>query len=380
MEQKNLTNREKIEISIKNIKIKNNKIFFIVTNTGTPNASTYEIYRHATTLKNEGYNIHMLTDTSDFKVPYWIEEELTNFKHESVENARLSVSPEDMLIIPETFSNVMEQTKNLPCIRVVLLQSMDYAVNSLTPAMDWSMFGIEKVITTNESLKEMFNTFYNKNFDIKIIKPIVPDYFFNGKETKSPVVSIIGRNPNEISKVVKLFYIKYPQFTWVTFDAMYTNSNPPKQLDRKGFAERLSQNFITLWVDRISSFGTVPLEAMASGSIPVGLIPDILPEYLLSEDSDDSINNYVGYWSENIYDLPIMLGKIITAYLDDSYDDEYYSNMKKVAQKYLSSEHEKDVNDVYGAILNERLQIFEKALKFEIENENKINEETNKSE
>ena len=118
---------------------------------------------------------------------------------------------------------------------------------------------------------------------------------------KRPVISIVGRNPNEISKIVKLFYSRSPQFGWVTFDSMITDSKPPSPLRRVDYAERLKKNFATVWVDRISTFGTVPLEAMKAGSIPIGLLPDITPEYLLDEKGEFICE--INDWGQVIVDL-----------------------------------------------------------------------------
>ena len=83
----------------------------------------------------------------------------------------------------------------------------------------------------------------------------IPNYFNDDTDIpKRPVISVIGRNPNEIAKVIKLFYAKYPQFQWVTFDPMMTESKPPSPLRRVDFADRLRKNFASLWIDRISTF------------------------------------------------------------------------------------------------------------------------------
>ena len=250
-----------------------------------PAASVYEIYFHAKTLKNMGYNVTMLTDVVDYEIPSWIEPELTDIPHEPMESAKLTVGTQDVIIIPEIFSNVMEQTKNLPCIRIGLLQSVDYMLNGLLPATDWTSFGIQEVITTSEEVENLLKEYYgNDKFNVSVSAPAIPDYFKNDDNIKRPVISIVGRNPNEISKIVKLFYTRYPQYGWVTFDSMITDSKPPSPLRRIDYAERLKKNFATVWVDRISTFGTVPLEAMKAGSIPIGLMPDITPAYLLDEE------------------------------------------------------------------------------------------------
>ena len=144
---------DNIKSALSSLENKDNRFLFFVVGSPNPAASMYEVYNHATIVKNMGYNVSILTDSPEYEVPTWIESELTDFKHESITDIKLTVGPADVLVIPEIFSNVMEQTKHLPCMRVGLLQSMDYMVNALIPATDWSSFGIKNVITTSNTLK-----------------------------------------------------------------------------------------------------------------------------------------------------------------------------------------------------------------------------------
>lgn len=353
---------EKLKIALNGIKNKESKFLFFTTSTSNPAASIYEIYRHATVVKNLGYDVRILTDSIDYEVPNWIESELTDFPHESMEKIKLSVSAKDVVVIPEIFSNVMEQTKNLPCIRIGLLQSFDYMLNSLLPATDWNSFGINNIITTSKEVENLIEEFYGKNvFNVKKTSPAIPEYFRYDGELKRPVISIVGRNANEISKVVKLFYAKYPQYGWVTFDSMITDSKPPSPLTRIEYAERMKKNFAVVWIDRISTFGTVPLEAMKAKTIPIGLMPDIVPEYLLDEEGE--FTEKCGAWTKDIYTIPILIGEIITKFLDDTINEDYFNVMSSIADKYDVEKSNLEIGSTYESFLNERYSIIEKAIK-----------------
>ena len=353
-----------IKTAIKKFKNKDNKFLFPVAKTTNPAASIYEIYFHAYVAKKMGYKVVMLTDGDDYEKPYWIEDELVNIEHMSMSNNKLKVGPQDILVIPEIYSNVMEQTKNLPCIRIGLLQSIDYMVNSLVPATDWSSFGIKNIITTSENLKNFIIEFYGKQYNIKTYNVGIPSYFKYNGESKIPTITVVGRNPNEISKLIKLFYSKYPQFSWVTFDTMITDSKPPRALTRKEYAERLRKNFAAVWVDRISSFGTLPLEAMRSNTIPIALVPDVTPEYIIDKD-ENGVTNYIensGVWTNDFYALPILIGDTITKFLDDSISDEVYDKMQKIAEPYTQERSESQLIEIYESFINERIDMLEKAL------------------
>lgn len=354
---------EKVKAALAKIKNKESRFLFFAPKIHNPAASVYEIYFHATTVKKLGYSVTILTDASDYEIPDWIEKELTDLPHESMEKAKLTVGNQDVIVIPEIFSNVMEQTKNLPCIRVGLLQSFDYMLNGLLPGTDWNKdFGVKDIITTSNEVKTLVEEFYGKRtFNIKTYDIGIPEYFTkSADEIKRPVISIVGRNPNEISKVVKLFYTRYPQYSWVTFDSMFTDSKPPRPMRRVDYAERLKKNFAAVWVDRISSFGTFPLECMKAGTIPVGLVPDITPQYLIDENNQFIENS--GIWTRDIYALPVLIGDAITRFLDDRIGEKVEETMKSISSKYSVENSEKQLSEIYTSLLEERARILSNAI------------------
>lgn len=356
---------EKVKRSLDNVLTKKSKVLFCVQESNAPAVSIYEVYFQATVVKNLGYDVKILTEKGDYVKPTWIEPELMNFEFYSMDKTNLTVSADDILVIPEIFSNVMEQTKSLPCLRVGFLQSIDYMVNSLIPGVDWSGFGIHKIITTSESMKTLVEDYYGKGkFDIKVYNVGLPKYFYRSNEPQKPVVSIVGRNANEVSKVVKLFYARYPQYNWITFDTMVTQSKPPQSLRRVDFADRLRKNFAAVWIDRIASWGTFPLECMASGTIPIAIKPDLTPEYLLTVNAEGKKEYAVnsGVWTDDLYTLPILIGDVVTKFLDDSIGDEIYTSMQNIASKYTQEAASKQIEEIFTTLFYERSQLFEKAI------------------
>lgn len=357
---------QKIRLSLDNIVNKKSKFLFVVPESPNPVASIYEIYFHATVVKNMGYEVIMMVEKGDYAIPTWIEKELTNLKHIPMSDSKITVGPEDIMVIPEVYSNIMEQTKKLPCLRVGFLQSVDYMLNSLIPGTDWSSFGIRDIITTSQTLKEWINIFYGKEkFNINTYNVGIPEYFERSSTPQKPVISIIGRNANEVSKFVKLFYARNPQYNWITFDPMITKSKPPQPMRRVDFAKRLQENFAAIWIDRIASFGTFPLECMKSGVIPICLKPDIMPEYLANRDENGNIVGITegsGVWTENYYDLPILASEVLIKFLDDNISSELYDSMNNIAAKYNQVDSETRLNEIYQGYIEQRIKLFQEAL------------------
>ena len=357
---------EKIQLSLNKIATKESKFLFCVPESQSPVASVYEIYFHATVAKNMGYDVIVMVEKGDYVVPTWIEEELTAHKHMAMSDPKIVVGPEDVMIIPEVYTNVMEQTKNLPCVRVGLLQSVDYMMNSLIPGTNWASFGIHDIITTSETLKEWVENYHGVGkYNIMVYNIGIPEYFEKSKLPQKPIISVIGRNANEISKFVKLFFSKFPQYSWVTFDPMVTKSKPPQPMRRVDFAKRLQSNFAAIWIDRIASFGTFPLECMKSGVIPICLRPDIMPEYMVERDEEGNVSKVVeggGVWTENYYDLPVLTGEVLIKFLDDGITDELYENMDKIVARFNQKESEIRLNEIYDSVINARINFLNKAI------------------
>jgi len=364
-EQAELEKIEKIKVSLDKIANKKSKFLFVIPESQSPAASVYEIYFHAAVVKNMGYDVKIMIEKADYVIPTWIEKELTDFEHVAMADPKLMVGPEDVMVIPEVFSNVMEQTKDLPCLRIGLLQSVDYMVNSLIPGTDWQSFNIHDIITTSETLKEWVEVFYSGKFNIKTYNIGIPEYFEKSSLPQRPVISVMGRNANEISKFVKLFFSKYPQYSWITFDPMVTKSKPPQPMRRVDFAKRLQGNFAAIWIDRIASFGTFPLECMKSGTVPICLKPDLMPEYLIERDEEGKAIKAVegaGVWTENYYDLPVLAGEVLIKFLDDNISPELYEKMDAIAAKYNQIDSETQLAEIYNQFIENRVKLFEQAL------------------
>lgn len=356
---------EKVKVALDKIVNKKSKFLFVIPEAQSPVASVYEIYFHATVVKNMGYEVVIMVEKGDYVPPAWIEKELTNHKHMSMADPKLMVGPEDIMIIPEVYSNVMEQTKNLPCLRIGLLQSIDYMVNSLIPGTDWTTFGIFDVITTSTTLKELVDVYFGNRYNIRTYNIGIPEYFEKSSVPQKPIIAIMGRNANEISKFVKLFFSKYPQYNWVTFDPMLTKSKPPQPMRRVDFAKRLQTSFAAVWIDRIASFGTFPLECMKSGVVPVCLKPDIMPEYMIERDENGKPIKAVegaGVWTENYYDLPVLTGEVLIKFLDDNISPDLYTSMEKVANKYTQEASEVRLNEIYQEFINQRITLFQNVI------------------
>lgn len=360
---------------IDNLSEKKSKFYFVVTNMGTPSSSLYEIYFHAKLMKDMGYDVTMLTDEENLDKdnqpikPDWLTSDMVDISHVYMGKIKTNLSPIDVVVIPEIFTNIMEQLKNAPAIKVGFIQSIDYLTNALMPSITPKKLGIDNLMFNSENTKNLFIKYFGDNYNFFSYKIGIPDYFNYKDELKKPIISLVGRNANDIKKIIKLFYVKYPHYNWVVFDNMVTDSKPPQALNRKDYAQRLKENVATVWVDRISSFGTLPLEAMKAKNVVIGFIPDIIPDYLLDEQNNIKVKG--GIWVDDFYKIPEVIGEVLTKFLDNTIDDEFYNEMDEMISEYSIENSKKQVEDIYDTLLETRKEIIEG----ELEKINNINDE-----
>ena len=234
---------EKIELSIKNLEEKKSRIYFLVQDTkGNPKASVEQIYRMAHTLNFAGYNSIIIHETKDYKgVGDWLDPKYMEIPHVSIDGQSLQISPEDFIIIPELYGHVMDQLKNFPCGKIVLCQAYDHMLETLAPGLSWSDYGFLKCITTSETQKEYIKNVF-RNITIDVVNPLISEVFSKKEKPSKPIISIHTRDARDTAKIIKTFYLKYPQLRWITFKDMIN-------LSYEEFADNLKECMVSLALD-----------------------------------------------------------------------------------------------------------------------------------
>lgn len=225
----------------------------------------------------------------------------------------LAVSPEDLLIIPEGFPDVMQKTMQTACKRVVLAQSWFYVLNAMQPGQTWQHFGIQDVISVSDAITEYLGSVM-PGLRVKNIKQGINRELFKVPEkmsAKTPVV-VYSANRGQENKLktinlIKTFYMFYPHLRWVRFVEL-------ANMSREEFAERLSSSAFALYTDDIAGFGTLPLEAMACGTHVVGWASFGGKEYM---------NENNGFWTNNgdIFQTAEVLGVAMDKWLNGELDN-----------------------------------------------------------
>lgn len=340
---------QKLESSITNLKEKKSRIYLLVQDTkGNAKASISYIYNLGMALLNGGFNPIILHEKSDYVgVAGWLGKDyMDKLPHRAIEGQNLEVSPEDFIIIPELFGFVMPQITKLPCGKVVLSQAYDHIFETLQPGQTWSQLGFYKCITTSEKQKEYIETIM-RGISFEILPPFISENFETSKYPAKPVIAIHSREQRDTANFIKSFYVKYPQYRWITFRDM-------RGLTEKDFANAFKDCFLSIWIDETSSYGTFPLESMKSGVPIIGLVPNMVPQWM-NEDN--------GLWINNKLQLIDFTSQFLQNWLEDNVSESLYEGMNKTVSELPSKdEFNKKVISIFEEFINTRLVSFEEQL------------------
>lgn len=340
--------KEKIQISIENLRNKKARIYFLVQDTkGNAKASVKLIYQMAKTLLDQGYNPIILHEKNDYSgVVAWLDESYMSIPHRAIEGQNLEISPEDFIIVPEIFGYVMEQIKNLPCGKIVLTQQYSNMLETLQPGQNWAQYGFFKCLTTSNSQKEYIERVMRQSsFDI--IEPLISEEFKPKTTPPMPIIGIHTKDQSDTINLIKTFYLRFPQYRWFSFRDL-------RGLSEKEFANSLRDCFVSVWIDEKSGFGTFPLESMKSGVPVIGLIPSMKPDWL-NEDN--------GIWINNTNLLPDVVADFIQNWLEDNISPELYEGGKKTVERYSDkTKFETNVVSLFEQFLKTRADSFEEQI------------------
>jgi hypothetical protein len=119
-------------------------------------------------------------------------------------------------------------------------------------------------------------------------------------------------------KIIKTFYLKYPQFRWITFRDM-------RGLSEYEFSNLLKESFVSVWVDDVSGFGTYPIESMSVGTPVLGKIPNIKPSWM---------NEHNGIWTNDVIKMVDILAEFTQNWLEDNISSKVYESSQETAEKF----------------------------------------------
>lgn len=343
----NKENIEKLESALGRLESNENVVYFLTYDTkNNPRASVKYIYDLALTLKKNGTPAKILVEDKTYVgVESWLGDTYKELEVVSIKEDKVEIKIDDILVVPEYYSNTLQQLSNIRCVKVLLVQQKEYMYETLPIGSRFSDYGFDKVITTTESAKKYISEYFPESL-VYIVPPIIGNNFKPITLPLKPYVAISCRDRVAHRKLISEFYLKYPQLRWITFKDMV-------QMSYDEFATSLKECMVSLWVDDESTFGTFPLESMKCNVPVIGKIPDTEPDWL-SEN---------GMWTYDSNKLVEILGSYILAWIEGvELGDDVKEKMKETLLPYETSVTENNILSIFGSLKNKRVESIQTAL------------------
>lgn len=351
-----LTVIERIQSEIEKIDKKESNVYFFVIDTkGNPSGSLGYIYNLAMVLSKNGYNVGMLYQEEEFiGVGEWLGESFAALPHYDISDGDVSVSASDILFIPEIFSNIMMQTKKLPCKRIAIMQNYDFVLEQMPISAQWGDLGIMEAITnTDENAEHIKDIFpYVKT---TTVSPFIENIFGETSEPKQMIINVVCKEQRDINRIIKPFYWKYPMYKWVSFRDL-------RGFPKEYYSKLLREGAITVWVDDDTNFGYSALEAMKSGSIVIAKTPNENQSWMNGEDENTLSNCCV--WFENFHDLHKILASVVRAWVTDNVPSEIAEAAKETVNKYTYENTEKQILEYIDGVFANRKKEMESLITY----------------
>lgn len=344
----NKENIEKLELALERLDKNENVVYFLTYDTkNNPRAAVKHIYDMASTLIKQGFNAKILVEDSTYGgVSHWLSgSDYDNIPVVTIKEDKVELKIDDILVVPEYYSNVLQQLSSVKCVKVMLVQQKDYIFDTLPVGSKWLDYGFDRAITTSESSKKYIGEYFPECIT-HIIPPMIGNHFTPTEKPIKPIIAISSRDRVVHRKIISEFYIKYPQLRWLTFRDMV-------QMSYDEFSDALKECIVSVWVDNESTFGTFPLESMKCGVPVIGKIPDSEPDWLGEN----------GMWTYDSNKIVEILGTYVLAWLEGvELTSEVKDKMSETLLPYESTITETNIVSIFSSFKNRRVETIQNAL------------------
>jgi glycosyltransferase involved in cell wall biosynthesis len=251
-------------------------IYYFCPDFPQPSAGTKRLYRHVYHLNRRGYNAVIAHQTRGFELTWheyrvpvvWIED-------------KLNIRPDDVLVYPEGLARLMQQTRDLPCRRVVIALNWAYIHRNLPKGETWLDYGINQALTPSPLIKSFLE--WSMGLEVTLVGNYLDTKRYLYDPTiKRPKISYMARKDlsGDILHAVFNQRSRAATFSW--------KWKRLEDLDEHEYARHLMESLIFLATSTQEGMPTSILEAMASGCLVVGFAGVGGNDYLIGSGSDQN--------------------------------------------------------------------------------------------
>lgn len=273
------------------------RLYFLCPDFPHPSGGTRSIYWYVYSLREAGFDAHVVHQQSGFHLTWHGIEVPTLSLADSVD-----LRATDIVIFPESAANLMRQMADKPSIKVVLaLQwSPDY-YSDLKPYEHWGSFGIEAIFTPSREIAR-FLEWRMSGLPITVIPSYIDSSIYRSEPSlKQPLVTYMSRKTNE-TEVLRAALQREDalrsQFSWQALG----------DLNEADYARYLQRSLVYLTPSAQEGLNVSVLEAMACGCLVVGYSGIGANEYVIANGDKQ---NYVAVENGNLPEFGIVLRSVL---------------------------------------------------------------------
>src|ERR1035438_1558137 len=143
----NNENIEKLEAALEIAESNEYVIYFLTYDTkNNARAGIKHIYDIALTLHNYGFKSKILVEEKAYTgVKSWLGDKYDALEIVTIKEDKIQIRVEDVIVVPEYYSNVLEQLSNVKCVKIMLIQQAEHIYETLSIGSKWINFGFDKV-------------------------------------------------------------------------------------------------------------------------------------------------------------------------------------------------------------------------------------------
>lgn len=227
----------------------NFKVFVFINNTkGRYHEAIEWLYQIALGYKQKGCDVYVMHENKDYIIPSNIDDRYESLKHISLTDIpaqNIEISVNDLFIIPDVFIELVDSLKQqkIPAEIVLAIQNTDVLFNMLEIGEHLLHKGIRQVLVMQDSNKEYLQEYF-KSIVFHVIPPYVKKcYMESYSKPKDLLVLLADGSDILYTNLIKKFYLKYPQYTFVPFKVIDDSSSEQTALNIKNASILVSLNY-----------------------------------------------------------------------------------------------------------------------------------------
>jgi len=246
------------------------RIFYVTDNPEKPTGGTIIAREHVRVLVRNGFDAALLV-RRDMRPDYFDAGVPTLAMGED-----FVPGPDDVLVIPEPWNDVLSAMADKPGRKVVFCQNHHYVFYGLGRAGSYADYGVSTVFCCGEVIADYLRTTLGVE-RVPVVHNGIDTDLFRPQAMKRRQIAVMPRKmpveTNFLRETFRRRHARYARIPWVTIDGA----------PRREVARVLGETAVFLALGRLEGFGLPPLEAMAAGCLVAGFTGGGGDEYATEE-------------------------------------------------------------------------------------------------